>query len=1026
METAKLRKTLTTYLIEIQKRYLEGDLREESFYSTVERLFEAFSPLLTSEEEIIIRALPKRTEVGIPDFLVRRNGEIIGHIEAKTLDTNLCDVEKSEQIRRYCNALPNLILTNFLDFWLYRDGTPVNKVKLCSLTALEDAKHPTSENIDAFIGFIEQFFAFSIPEIKSASELAVVLAKKTQFSRAILEEVLANEKEPDSLLKAFYEIFRDTLIEELTEERFVDLYAQTITYGLFAAKMMAREQEIDMYNAWKFIPRNVPLLTKIFYSFSGPNTLEPLSWVIDDIVRVLNKTDIVAVRAEIRTTHMIIDPIIHFYETFLATYNPSEREHLGVYYTPLPVVSYIVRAIHDILKETFGKEKGLAEDDVRLLDPAAGTLTFIIRAIREVLRELESRDMQGLIPSYIEQHIFQHFFAFELLMVPYIIGHLRLSLVLEREWGYVIPKQDRFNFYLTNTLEMRTLKRATLLPELTQEAEAAEIVKEDVPILVILGNPPYSGISENKGKWITDLIEDYKYVDGQHFGEKKHWLQDDYVKFIRFGQWKIDRTGEGILGFITNHSYLDNPTFRGMRQSLMQSFDEIYVLNLHGNSLKKEKCPDGSKDKNVFDIQQGVAITLFIKRGGDGGRNARVFYAERWGLREEKYRWLLRNDISTTYWEELQPTSPFYFFVPMEESLRKVYENFWKITDIFMVGVTGVITARDKFVIDFDKEVLRRRIVMFRDLSLSDDFVRKRFGLKENYMWKIKKARNELSKVEDWEDNFTEILYRPFDIRQIYFHNSVVWRTRKEVMRHMMQENLGLITPREFKEEPGAFVTERITGHKTVSAYDINYIFPLYIYSNVPKERMPEEKTCKPDRTPNFSSKYLQAVKEALGKEPTPEENFYYIYALLYSPIYRERYEEFLKIDFPRIPLPTDYEQFLKLSALGKELIELHLLKHPSLAKPDVRFPVTGPNMVEKIRYEKENERIYFNKTQYFESIPKAAWEYQIGGYQVLAKYLKDRKKRELTKEEIEHYMEVAKAIKKTMEIQKEIGEVFI
>jgi len=541
----------------------------------------------------------------------------------------------------------------------------------------------------------------------------------------------------------------------------------------------------------------------------------------------------------------------------------------------------------------------------------------------------------------------------------------------------------------------------------------------------VLGNPPYSGISENKGKWITGLIEDYKYVDGKHFGEKKHWLQDDYVKFIRFGQWKIDRTGEGILGFITNHSYLDNPTFRGMRQSLMNSFDEIYVLNLHGNSLKKEKSPDGSKDENVFDIRQGVAIGLFIKKKEQGvGGIAKVYNAEQWGLREANYKWLLRNDIETTDWEELKPGSPYYFFVSRKETYLDVYEKYWKVTDIFLVNSVGVVTARDKFVIDFDRKALRRRIEIFRNLSITDEVIKQRFKLKDTSTFKLRKSRERLSKDDEWDQYFTEILYRPFDKRNIYYTNVVVERPLLEVMRHMVRANLGLITPKEFKEVPGAFVTEHITGHKTVSAYDINYLFPLYLYSDKSKGKLSDIKATKSERTPNFTDEFLHAIKQALGTEPTPEEIFYYIYAVLYSPTYRKRYEEFLKIDFPRVPLPHDYEKFKNLSELGKELVELHLLKHPSLSETEIGFPVSGSNTVEKVSYDEENRRVYFNKAQYFESVSKAVWEYQIGGYQVLAKYLNDRKKRELSLEEIEHYRRVAEAIERTIEVQGEVEEV--
>ena len=1025
-EKAKLRKILTIYLKEIHEIYTEGNFREESFYSCLEKLFEECSQFFSSEEGIKIRVLPKKTEVGIPDFLIRKNVEIIGHIEAKTPDSNLHDVEKSEQIQRYRNGIPNLILANFLDFRLYRDSKFLKNAEICRFSALDGLSPPAAENINDFSELLSEFYSFSVPEITSASKLAVELAKRARFLEVVLAEVY--DKKEGLGFVSIHHVFQKSLIETLNKDRFVDLCAQTITYGLFAAKVMARDKKINKNNAWEFVPGSLDLLKKAFYVMIGPDAPEAISWIVEDIVKVLNKTDISAIYEEARTVYKQRDPVIQFYETFLEEYNPEEREKLGVYYTPIPVVSYIVKSVHKILKKDLNLKDGFADNHVMLLDPAAGTATFVIRAIEEALSEYREGKLAGLAPFVISNHIIPRFYAFELLIVPYVIGHLRMASYLEDRWDYRYREGERFRFYLTNSLEMKEPEQVPLLTELTEEGREAKKVKENVPILVILGNPPYSGISENKGKWITGLIEDYKYVDGEHFGEKKHWLQDDYVKFIRFGQWKIDRTGEGVLGFITNHSYLDNPTFRGMRQSLMRSFDEIYLLNLHGNSLKKEKCPDGSKDENVFDIRQGVAIGLFIKKKEQKENGiAKVYYAEKWGLREAKYKWLLRNDIETTEWEELKSSSPYYFFVPREEAYQEEYEKYWKITDIFPVNCAGIVTARDKFVIDFGREALKRRIEMFRDLSKTDEFIRHTFKLKENYMWRIKKARNELSIVLNWEDNFTKVLYRPFDIREIYFHDSVVWRTRKKVMRHMVQGNIGLITPKQFKEEPGAFVTEHITGHKTVSAYDINYLFPLYLYSDKSKEKVSDNKATKPERIPNISKEFLQAVKEALGTEPTPEEIFYYIYAVLYSPTYRKRYEEFLKVDFPRIPIPTDYEMFEKLSELGKELVELHLLKHPTLQERDreIGFPKSGSNKVEKVRYDEKTERVYFNKEQYFEGISKEVWEYQIGGYQVMEKYLKDRKKRELSQEEIEHYMRVAKAIERTIEVQGKVDRVF-
>ncbi len=667
---------------------------------------------------------------------------------------------------------------------------------------------------------------------------------------------------------------------------------------------------------------------------------------------------------------------------------------------------------------------------VQILDPATGTGTFLKYVIEEIRKtfeenhkDLSDEELRGEWIEYVNKNLFPRVFGFELLMASYAIAHLKLGLKL-RETKYDFSSHNRLGVALTNALvsgRESAEKLDAYLGWLAQESKYANYVKTSKNVSVVVGNPPYLGISENMGDWITGLIEDYKYVDGKHFGEKKHWLQDDYVKFIRFGQWKIDRTGEGILGFITNHSYLDNPTFRGMRQSLMKSFDEIYLLNLHGNSLKKEKCPDGSKDENVFDIRQGVAIGLFIKKKGEKEKReriARIYYTELWGLREDKYKWLRGNDITTPEWEELKPNSPFYLFVPMEETGREDYEKYWKVTDIFPVNCTGIVTARDKFVIDFDREALRRRIEMFRDLSLSDDFIRQSFKLKENYMWRIKKARNDLSKVQDWKDNFTKTLYRPFDIRKIYFHDSVVWRTRKEVMRHMMHENLGLITVRQVAEGMfnHAYVADCITESRiTLSNKGIAFLFPLYIYS---------DNTNETGCTLNLTSGFQKAIKEAIGTEPTPEEIFYYIYAFLYSPTYRTRYAAFLKNDFPWVPLTSDWDLFKTLCRLGSELVSLHLMKSPELDNLITEFKGEGDNVVAAIgKNSYKDSKLKINKTQYFEGIPEEVYNFQIGGYQVCQKWLKDRKGRELTEEEIGHYQKIVVALNETIRIMKEIDE---
>ena len=686
------------------------------------------------------------------------------------------------------------------------------------------------------------------------------------------------------------------------------------------------------------------------------------------------------------------------------------------------MVSYIVRSIHAILKADFGKEEGFASRDVTLLDPAAGTLTFVIQAIKQVKEELEGRRKGGLVRSYLEEHVVRDFHAFELLVAPYVIGHFRVAMLLE-ELGYELENEKRFKFFLTNTLELKEPEqRALPLTNLIKEAEEAKEVKENVPIRVVLGNPPYSVSSENKSAFIEKLMEDYK--EDVRKERNIQPLSDDYIKFIRFAHWKLNRAGKGILGFITNNSYLSGVIHRGMRRKLLESFDRIYILNLHGSSRIGEKTPEGGKDENVFDIQQGVAIALFVKLEKPL-EEKKVCYADLWGLRSEKYEYLFENDVESTDWQELEPREPYYFFVPKDFALQEEYDKFWKVTDIFKVWSSGVKTRRDKFMVAFSKEELLQRLNVFVG-NLSDEIVSRSLGIKDTKYWSIKKAREEVRKV-DFGSKIEPYAYRPFDNQFVFYFPNIIERgdARVPLMKHFLKENIALVSTRILSQPPfkHVFVSDSISDMCLISikTKEASYYFPLYLYPDEPKGKLLVEKAPKPKRTTNFTAEFLQAIKEALGTEPTAGEIFYYIYAVLYSPTYRKRYEEFLKIDFPRVPLPEDYEKFKKLSELGKELVELHLLKHPSLGETGAGFTESGSDEVEKVYYEDSSERVWINKEQYFDGISKDVWEYRIGAYQVMAKYLKDRKGRKLSLEEIEHYMKVAKAIERTIDVQGEV-----
>ncbi|MEO0087912.1 MAG: type ISP restriction/modification enzyme, partial [candidate division WOR-3 bacterium] len=982
-----------------------------------------------------VASFPKKTEAGNPDFRIIDidNYRIIGYIEAKKPEMDLRKIEDSQQINKYKNTFPNFILTNFLEFWLYRNGNKIEEVSIARPFIFHKLKTiPPIENEKKFYELLDKFFSYSYSKISQAKDLAIELAKRTQF----LKEIIIEAKEEKNI-KDFYEGFKNLLIKDLAFENFADLYSQTITYGLFAARLHSKNS-FNRKLAYDLIPKTIGILRDLFYiiSYDPPKEME---WILDDISAILANCDVKEILEEYFKKHKGEDPILHFYETFLAEYNPEEREKRGVYYTPLPVVKYIVFSLNKILKNNFKKEEGFGNKEVTCLDPAAGTLTFIVEAIKLAIEEIDKKYGKGAIKEFIKEHILKNFFAFELMVAPYAIGHLKVSYLLE-EYGYQFKEDERFQFYLTNTLDMKNAnqKPIPLIASLSEESEKANKIKKEEKILVILGNPPYSGISANMEPEMIDFVkkdiddcQSYYKVDGKPLKEKKVWLQDDYVKFIRFGQWKINKNGEGILGFITNHSYLDNPTFRGMRQSLMKTFNEIYILNLHGSALKKEKAPDGSIDENVFDIRQGVAIGIFIKYKNKKGCD--VYYSEVWGERKEKYEYLLKNDIETTKWKKLKPKSPFYFFIPIKEKGKENYKKYWKINDIFPIYVTGIITARDHLVIDFDKERLKSKILTFINKNLTDEFVKRSLNLKENYMWRISQARKELEKEENLEKFFTKILYRPFDIRYIFYHDAVVWRTRKEIMKHMMRENLGLLLAKRFftGEYNYVFVDNIIAdGHVLSGQQGITYLFPLYLYNekkrNNPGKNMVmvfEEEENYETRKPNISNKLIEILKKEYKKKIAPEEIFYYIYAILYSNIYRERYKEFLKVDFPKIPFTKDYKLFSNLAELGKRLVDLHLLKSEELSQITTKFPIEGNNKIEKVSY--KDNKIYINKTQYFDNIKEEVFGYYIGGYQVAKKWLEDRKNRILNLEEIKEYSKILTAIEKTIETQKEIDKIY-
>jgi len=565
----------------------------------------------------------KGNKAGIPDFTIRRRDLLVGYVEAKDVGIDLNQVEKTEQLKRYLESLNgNLILTNYLEFRWYVDGEKRLKATLAKRVGEQIQVNDTDKTSE----LIEAFLSYTGAVISSPEDLAKQMARLTKSIRLATEETLKAESK-NGELQQIKRGFNEILLPDLNDSDFADMYAQTISYGLFAARVGHSQNPgtnpFERRTAGTYIPATNPFLKRLFNTIVETDLISQINWTIDDLVQLLAQVNMTNILEKFGSRNAREDAVVHFYETFLAAYDKALRKSRGVYYTPEPVVSFIVRSVDAILKDRFNLPLGLADNSkdpvtgqpkVQILDPATGTGTFLYGVVNQIYQNLQEMGLAGSWNQYVQDNLLGRLFGFELLMAPYAIAHLKLGLQLQ-DLGYQFTGKQRLGIYLTNTLDEALKKSEVLFAQfVAQEANEASAIKRDVPVMVVLGNPPYAGHSANKSEWITGLVKDYYCVDGLPLGERNpKWLQDDYVKFIRFGQERISQTGFGILAFVTNHGYIDNPTFRGMRQSLEKNFDEIYIMDLHGNSKKKESCPDGSKDENIFDIQQGVAVCIMVK-----------------------------------------------------------------------------------------------------------------------------------------------------------------------------------------------------------------------------------------------------------------------------------------------------------------------------------------------------------------------------------------------------------------------------
>ena len=1070
---------LKEYISTVNQKYRAGNATEHSYRGALEQLMQTLLPKLRIVNE------PKRVKCGAPDYIAsRKDGMPVFYIEAKDIGDNDLDGRNphghKEQFTRYKQALDYIIFTDYLDFHLYEHGEFIDSVRIAEVKG--DKIVAINENEEKFHNLIEHVGNNAIQRITSASRLAKLMAGKARLLENIIEQAMNDDTESyaNKNLHGQYQAFKDVLIQELKPEDFADIYAQTIAYGMFAARLHDETPEdFSREEAAKLIPKTNPFLRRIFNGIAGNDLDERIAWVVDDLATVFAATDIAKIMDSYGKNKLHHDPMIHFYEDFLAEYNPKLRKSKGVWYTPQPVVGFIVRAVDEILQKEFNLPEGLAdysmiEKDmpveqsrdlrtkdgmkhdmkrfhrVQILDPATGTGTFLAEVVNLIYDRY--RDQQGIWQQYVENHLLPRLNGFEILMASYAVAHLKLDMLLS-ETGYKHQSEKRLKVFLTNSLEESNNEPRILFAQwLSEEATAANRIKHDCPVMVMIGNPPYSGISLNNGEWITQLIEDYKKEPGgkEKLKERKTWLNDDYVKFIRLAQDYIDRNENGVIGYINNNGFLDNPTFRGMRWNLLRSFDLIYVVNLHGNAMQNETGEKGEKDENVFDIRQGVSINIFVKTGKKAKNElGEVYYTDIYGSRKNKYDLLNRLNLVNASFVNLSIASPLYLFVPQKAEGKEEYSQGFSISELMPINVTGLVSARDGLVINSSKDKLRDNIKTFIDESLTDDQVRQHFfpskyskmKAGDKYLpgdsrgWKLSQARKTIKNFS-FEEKTKTISYRPFDNQYIYYCKEMVDWGREEVFGKMPEKNnLVLVVSRQAITDNWSHVLA--TPYMCDNRYfysnkGISQACPLYIC----KENMGQE-----ERIVNFNKEmydkiakglnYLPCYDDNVLVDPTsdyngvlyPQDLFDYIYAVLHSPSYRERYKEFLKIDFPRIPYPTDWEKFRDLAEKGEELRLLHLMEDlPS--KTGVTFPVAGSLQVDCYRW--KDNRVYINSEQYFEGVPESAWQFFIGGYQPAQKWLKDRKGMTLSFEDVKHYGRIIYVLQKTERIMQDIDNVYV
>jgi predicted helicase len=1036
--------TIQKYIDNLNKRFQTGISREHAYRGDLQLLLE------TILKDVQVINEPARITCGAPDYILMKKDIPVGYIEAKDIAVDLNSKSQKEQFDRYKASLTNLIFTDYMDFHFYRDGQFVNSIRIAEI--VNGSIVGRSDQFDHFEQLIKDFAQMISQTIKSPTKLAGMMAGKARLLANIIEQAVSSDEknEANSQLKDQYKAFQNVLLHDITHKAFADMYAQTIAYGMFAARY--HDPTIPTFSreeAATLIPHSNPFLRKLFQSIAGYDLDSRIAWIVDDLVQIFLASDVAQIMKNFGKNTKQDDPIIHFYETFLAAYDPLLRKSRGVWYTPEPVVNFIVRAVDDILKTEFNLPQGLADTSktkikvdyqgkkveqevhrVQVLDPATGTGTFLAQVIKHIHQKFKNQ--AGIWPKYVENDLIPRLNGFELLMTSYAMAHLKMDILLT-ETGFTNPNNKRFKIFLTNSLEEAHENQFNLFSQwLSQEANEANAIKKDTPVMCVIGNPPYSVSSNNKSPWIENLVADYK----KNLNERNiQPLSDDYIKFIRFGQHFIEKNGEGILAYISNNSFIDGIIHRQMRKNLLETFDKIFILDLHGNSKKQEVCKDGSPDQNVFDIMQGVSINIFVKsQKKNKNELGKVFHFDLQGKRNDKYSFLNDNNLNSISWDNILFKAPEFLFSKMDFELKTKYDFGFSLDKLFPLNNVGFTAARDNSLIHFEKGKVEELLTDLTSMELENIRIKHQFG-PDSRDWTLQGAINDIKAKT--ERNISIVDYRPFDFRYSHLSNQTKGffsYPRWEIMRNFYKkENIGLIATRLNRQKStGYFWISKsiIERHILDTAGDSTSYFPLYIYPEFNGQQTIDQTIV---RVPNLKMEFVSKISKSLeltftnekednSKSFAPLDLLDYIYAVLHSPSYREKYKEFLKIDFPRVPYATDADKFWKLVVLGKELREIHLLESPKVEEFLTGYPEEGDNIVGKPTY--KDGSVYINETQYFSNVKEVAWNFYIGGYQPAQKWLKDRKGRELSFDDILHYQKIIVALTETDRIMKEIDEV--